>query len=367
MPLKLVPPRAGKSPNYRIRGTYLGEYVDESTGSSVEAVARKLLAARKAEIERGKSAPAIAAPKAGKAFIEAAMDYMDAGGDMRFVGSFDKATKQWSKGLIRHFGDTPLADIDQAAIDRAAVALYPEATPATRNRQVHTPVSAILKRAGIEMAIRRPKGWRGRKRVDWLQPEQAFRLFDAAGAIDAEFRVLLVFLCYTGCRLGDALNLTCRQITLAESFAYFAVTKNDDPRAVHLPPFLVAELANHPRGLDRDKQKAFRFRKCGRLYTLMRKAKEAAGADIEHVTFHTLCHTWATWMRRYAGLDTRGLVGTGRWRDEKSAARYEHVVASEESRKADLLPVPHRGKKRKSVENPWTDASTSRKRLVRND
>ena len=367
MPLKLVPPRSGKSPNYRIRGTYLGERVDQSTGSSVEAVARKLLSARKAEIERAKSTPAVEPARGGKAFIEAAMDYMDAGGDMRFVGSFDPVTKQWSKGLIRHFGETLLTDIDQAAIDRAAVALYPEATPATRNRQVHTPISAILKRAGIETAIRRPKGWRGKKRVDWLQPEQAFRLFDAAGSIDPEFRALLVFLCYTGCRLSDALNLTCRQITLSESFAYFATTKNDDPRAVHLPPFLVAELANHPRGLDRDKEKAFRFRKCGRLYSLMKLVKEKAGADVGHVTFHTLCHTWATWMRRYAGLDTRGLVGTGRWRDEKSAARYEHVVASEESRKADLLPVPQRSKKRKTVGNPCTEVQTDRKLLKTND
>jgi hypothetical protein len=45
-------------------------------------------------------------------------------------------------------------------------------------------------------------------------------------------------------------------------------------------------------------------------------------------------------MRRFGGLDTRGLVGTGRWKDQKSAARYAHVVTTEEARKADLLPVP---------------------------
>ena len=45
-------------------------------------------------------------------------------------------------------------------------------------------------------------------------------------------------------------------------------------------------------------------------------------------------------MRRYGGADTRGLLGTGRWRDEKSARRYEHVVASEDSKRADLLPTP---------------------------
>jgi hypothetical protein len=37
MPIKLKPPREGKSPNYSIRGTYLGVYVDETTGTAVEA------------------------------------------------------------------------------------------------------------------------------------------------------------------------------------------------------------------------------------------------------------------------------------------------------------------------------------------
>lgn len=37
--------------------------------------------------------------------------------------------------------------------------------------------------------------------------------------------------------------------------------------------------------------------------------------------------------------DDGGLVDTGAWADEKSAARYEHVVATKEARRADLLPV----------------------------
>jgi hypothetical protein len=40
--------------------------------------------------------------------------------------------------------------------------------------------------------------------------------------------------------------------------------------------------------------------------------------------------------------DLKGLVATGAWRDRKSADRYEHVVVSEEARKAALLPTPDR-------------------------
>lgn len=50
-------------------------------------------------------------------------------------------------------------------------------------------------------------------------------------------------------------------------------------------------------------------------------------------------HTWWAWLRRYAGLDTTGLVATGAWRSRQAAAVYEHAVQSEEARKADALPI----------------------------
>lgn len=38
------------------------------------------------------------------------------------------------------------------------------------------------------------------------------------------------------------------------------------------------------------------------------------------------------------------LMATQAWKDEKSAARYQHVVVTEEMTRADLLPAPKRGK-----------------------
>lgn len=362
MPLVLKEPRPGKSPNYSIRGTYLGIYVERTTGTPNEAKARQILAAIKRDIERGRlAAPVEEAAKPERTFGDAALSYIKGGGEAKYLGTFDANAGVWLDGPLSMLVNEPLTSIDQQKIDECAVALYPLASAQTRNRHVYTPISAVMKNAGLDFKIRRPKGWRGKARVDWLQPQQAFRMFDAARKIDPEFAGLLVFLCYTGCRLNEALSLTCDKLTVAESFAYLPQTKNDDPRAVHLPPVLVTELANHPRGLDRGREKVFRFRKCGRLYTLMGKVKEAAGPDVSHITFHGFCHTWATWMRRYAGLDTRGLIGTGRWRDQHSAARYEHVVASEESRRADLLPTPKQTKNAGNVENPGNGGKRKRK------
>ena len=332
--LKLVPPRKGKTQFWSVRGTHLGIYLDRSTKLADEVTARKLLRKWREEIERGEFA------RPGEpTFVSAAVAYIKAGGDRRFLGRFDEATGTWS-GLIGHFGDMPLKAIGQAEIDAAADVLYPTATAQTRNRQIYTPVSAVQKHAGIEYKMRRPRGWRGKRSTAWLWPHQAFPIFKTADAIDPEFGIFLRFLCYTGVRLSEACSLTVDTLNLNEAFVYLPDTKNNEPRGIFLPPVLVAALANHPRGLDRPGDTLFRFRKCGRLYTLLVRVLKAAGIALPtRSAFHVFCHTYATWMRRYGGLDTDGLVETGRWKDRSSAARYTHVEVSEASRKAMLLPT----------------------------
>ena len=92
--------------------------------------------------------------------MSAAIAYMEAGRRKRYVAK-----------LIKHFGETPLDQIDQAAIDQAAIALHPNAGNATRNAAVYTPVSAILHHAGVDIKLRRPKGAKGRVVTDWLRPK----------------------------------------------------------------------------------------------------------------------------------------------------------------------------------------------------
>jgi integrase len=246
--------------------------------------------------------------------------------------------------LIHHFGTTALSAIDQAAIDRAAEALYPSGDAGTRNRQVYTPISAVLKRAGIERKIKRPIGWRGSRRTHWLSPKQAFAIFKAANKIHApkatriEFRIFLRLLCYTGMRLGDALKLQCGDIDLQNCTALLPKTKNGRPRLVYLPTVVVEELKKLPTGLDRGR--VFRFHAGGRLRDLFKMCCGIAGVTLpKRVAFHVFCHTWATWMRQHGGLDTYDLVKTDRWIDPDSADRYAHVIVSEQSRKAALLPV----------------------------
>jgi integrase len=320
MPYKLVAPKAGRWAHWRVRGTENGLYLDRSTKTGDRKVAQRVLSEWKTEAQQSRSGSSIA-----PSFAAAAIAYMEAGGERRFLAP-----------LLKKFGETLLSSLSQARIDAAAVELYPTATPATRNRQVYSPMSAILKRAGLPAAFRRPKGSQGTPRLAWLKPEEAMRLLDAAEAVDARFGALCTFLLYTGCRLSEALRLKWSDVNLEESFAYVGRTKNGDPRLAHLPEVVAVSL----RLLPRVRAGVFRLSKCGRLYQMLdRAARQSSVVIADRVAFHIFRHTYGAWMRRYSGLDTTGLVATGAWRSRQAAAVYEHAVTTEEARKADMLPT----------------------------
>jgi integrase len=348
MPLKVVPPRAGKTPNYSIRGKYLGVAVDRSAGTPKEAIAKRQLKKLEDAIERGDYPEKPKQPNA-PTFLSAAVAYMKAGRPRRYVGR-----------LIEHFKDTPLTEIDQDAINEAAVTLYPNVTPATRNGCVYTPVSAILHHAGVEITVKRPKGYKGKSVTRFLLPPDAFAIISAATAIDEEMGRLLTFLLYTGCRIGEALALHWETISVERCEAYIETSKNDDPRTVRMTADALAAL-----GPVKTSGRVFRFHQGGHRNFLFLNAKVTACGlppvarpkpgekqivppyRLDWVTFHTWCHTWATWMRRFGGADLQGLVATGRWRDPRSAARYAHVVSHEEWDRVEMMPTMG-----KSVDSP---------------
>src|SRR5216684_7441756 len=101
MPLKLIPPRQGKSPNITIRGTYLGIAINRSSGTSKPAIAAKVRKGIERQIESGRFSQS-----GDPTFASAAAAYMRAGGERTYL-----------KKLLEHFGDTPLTQIGQREID----------------------------------------------------------------------------------------------------------------------------------------------------------------------------------------------------------------------------------------------------------
>src|SRR5262245_60576638 len=130
MPLKLV--RRPKSPNWIMRGTVRRTFVEESTGTRDRRLAEEIRAKRESEILQ----QSIYGRRYSATFAEAAVSYLETGGSKRFL-----------ERVIKQFGVTPLAKIDQDLIERGARKVYPNTSDATRDRQFYTPTSAVMKHA----------------------------------------------------------------------------------------------------------------------------------------------------------------------------------------------------------------------------
>jgi integrase len=351
MPLKLIPPNGTKKKNWSIRGTYLRVYVDKSCGTDKRSTAVKQLRTLEDQIERGEYPPKALTPgKTEKTFLSAAVKYMEDGKRRKYVSA-----------LIKHFGEMPLSEIDQDAMDAAAVAIWPNGSPGTRNACVYTPAIAIMHYAGDKRIFKRPAGAKGNVVTRWLNEDDAWAVIDSARALDSEFATLLTFLLFTGCRINEALGLTWDLVNLDEAHVYLPTSKNDQPRSIRLR----AELVELMRPMARKEGRVFRWHYGGRLKQLLRDAccmacgvappaRPKRGQKVRvpahrlrWVNFHTFCHTWATWMRRWGKVDVHGLVGTGRWSDPRSAARYAHVVAREEWAGVDAFPTRGKSVERK--------------------
>lgn len=333
MPLKLV--RRHNSPYWYLRGSVRGIRVDESTGTGEKKQAEQIRIKREGQLLQR----SIHGDTAVRTFAEAALSYMEAGGDPQFVDP-----------LLDYFGQkTLVASIGQGEIEDAARKLCPGLSAATQNRKVYTPISAILHHAArkkwcAKPVIARPKG-HDQERVRWISYEEAERLIEASAV---HLRPLVVFLLSTGARLSEALYLEWSDLDLSRAHVSFRVTdargiKTDESRGVPLPPRAVAELANLP--WDREgfvfRRPAGKIKTTGRLW-LPYESRDGAGggqvktawagmlrrAGVSDFTPHDCRHTWATW-HYIANRDIGALMRLGGWKTPAMVFRYTHINASD--------------------------------------
>lgn len=324
MPLKLV--KRHGSPNYYIRGSIRGVVVDESTGLSDLGQAEEYLAIRSAQVVT----EAVHGGAAVRTFADAAVSYMEAGGERKHLAP-----------LIKHFGTTKLNRIGQEQIEAAAKKIKSGASNATLNRHVYTPTSAVLHHAArkgwcARPVIARPKQPKGR--VRWVTYEEADRLILSAAP---HLRPLVTFLFATGARLSEALYLDWRNVDLNRAHVSLLDTKNGESRGVPLHPRAIAALSALPYRSGA----VFRTKE-SRQDVLTEKwvhgapyedrGGEGGGqvktawagmcrrAEITDFTPHDCRHTWATWHYA-ANRDIIALMKLGGWKSEAMVLRYAHV------------------------------------------
>lgn len=205
--LKIVS-RSG-TPTLYVRGTVLGIRVNQSTGTDDPALAEQYRAKLADRLYR--EALHGPAPKAAPvaSFAEAVVSYLEA-------ADRSENTTASVRKLILHFGEMPLPEINQLAVDGASRAiLRPGAAGATKLRQIVTPIRAILRHAVARgmlqfmPMIETPKVAKVRR--DFLRPAEALALVHAA---TPRLRPLLVFAIATGARPAEYLDLDWRDVDL---------------------------------------------------------------------------------------------------------------------------------------------------------
>jgi integrase len=334
MPLRLK--RYPKRSNYwYVRGTVRGQNVFETTGTDDREAAEAIRIKRENQLLQ----QSVFGVGATVTFAEAALSYLEAGGEARFLGKKDERTGRWTL-LIGHFGNTPISIIGQAEIDDAARKLYPEATAGTRKRQVYVPMSSVLAHAAR-------KGWRAPlllRHPKVKQPETKFstleRLEKLLPHCSPKIRRLVVFLAFTGARISEAIRLDWEHdINLQQRTAILRRTKNGKPRTVHLHDSVLIQLATVPE--NERKGLVFRWASRHAVYRPLRRACRLAG--VEYLPPHQQGrHTFATWLRQ-SGRDLIGVKNDGGWDSLQSVERYAHFTPGETVDAVNRLPVVQNG------------------------
>jgi integrase len=334
MPLKLVryPKR---SEHWYIRGTVRGQAVFETTGTDDKAAADALRIRRENQLLNR----SVFGPGATVTFLEAAVSYLEAGGEGRFIGK-----------LVDELGTTPLAEIDQDRADKVARKLYPKAGPATRKRQAYIPLCAVLNHGARRKWCARPKIDHPRvetPETKWSTPERLERLLPHCGD---KLRRFILMSVYTGARLSEVLAIDWdRDVSLAERVVIIRRPKNKKMRAVRIADPLLVELASVPQVRRHGDMFDWADKRC--VYVPLKNACKRAG--VEYLPPHQQGrHTFGSWLRIYAGRDIRGIMEDGGWDSINSCVRYLHVSPGESASAVDRLPI---------VQNPCSEHVESAK------
>lgn len=308
MPLKVFK----RNKLYSYRGTVAGRRLRGPTGTADKRIAERIAA----EVEDKAWKSHLDGPGATLTFAQAAIAYRQAGRDERFL---DQIEDYWK--------DTLVPKITGEAIRQMARKLYPRGSNATMNRQGIVPAQAIINYAAelewcAPIRVKRFKVNAKKKTPVTLGWVQAF----AAQAVRDDLHhlaALCVFMFGTGARRGEACALTWGDVELFKKTAVINQTKTDNQRIAHLPPAVVAVLANIPSNRKPDAL-VFKYASGESVGQVWKNVVKRAG--IEQLSPHCCRHGFATSMLQ-AGKDPKTVQVSGGWKDVATVMKfYAHAM-----------------------------------------
>lgn len=226
-----------------------------------------------------------------------------------------------------HWKDTLVKDITRGAMKRAAIELLPNGSGAYRNRAVLVPTMAVINHcAELDMCspvrakrFPEPKVSKEPATEEWIEAFMAHS--------SPHLGALACFMFATGARISEALNVAWRDVDLGAAKVRIVMGKlGGETRIAHMPPHLIAALANIPSNRE-DDVALFPYA----AYDSVRKPWDAviARAGITQVTPHGCRHGFATGLL-HAGVDPITVAKRGGWKSPAQLfATYGHAMDDE--------------------------------------
>ena len=321
MPLKIT--KRGNTFHYA--GTVAGRRLRGTTGTADKARAERIAAEREAEEWKRH----LDGPRAVLTFAKASILYRAAGKETRFL---EKIEDFWKNTLVK--------DMTPGAIRQSAFTIYPNAGPATRNRQVITPTRSVINHcAELEMCPPiRVKKFKFEQKIK--QPILLNWVDTFCAHARPEIAALATFMFATACRISEARRVEWSDINFHARTILVRETKNKKERAPHMPQRLLVVLANLPRD-----QRPF-----GTPESTLRRWWDAdiektalAVEGFQRLTFHSCRHGFATAMLR-KGVDPKTAAELGGW-DSVTLFMETYAHAMPKAQLSDgLFDEPEAGK-----------------------
>lgn len=300
-----------------------GRAVSERVRKSTKTKDKRQADAIRRQVEGAVAEQNVTGREPALTFNQAADRYVMNGGEERFL-----AKPRAALGRLR------IDEITQEMLDDAGRDAYPNT--ATRRRQFHGPVIAVLHGNGVRTQFDRPAD--NGKRTYFLRPAEAAQAITRV--VDSRTPnpwtpAFVTFLFGQGSRVSETLAIDGRNdLSLKDRYAILRDTKNGKERMVTLCPRVLAALSALPnvgqRGplflrYDGRPYTPQEDPNHGRTFTWWTRAITEIGLDHNLYTPHTARHSWATWFYSQT-KDVVRLKAEGGWESDEWT-RYVKLAA----------------------------------------
>lgn len=226
---------------------------------------------------------------------------------------------RWIDKLSAWFADRPLREIMHAHLIEVANELLPGRSPATKNRHIIGPASAVLHYAAKQKwCDHQPFERFPEKRRSTREPATDETMAKLLGATTGHRRLLLAVLYETGLRIGDVIALDESTVDLPGCAIMARVAKTDERIRVNISPAIVALIATTPRKRG---NRLFPWSSRWAVYRWLRPLCKSLGVTY---TPHMSRHALATDLLR-RGVPDKQAAEHGAWADPRSLHRYQHA------------------------------------------